>query len=502
MTADLKTQIHDFAQEFAAALPSVDAESITRGHESDQMISAVLTPKRRWSSWIVPALAVVLVVVLIGGAALIFANPEGREVADPLPPPSVVLPTVVEDVIPETAPPARPAPEAVEPAAPITGMAWQQIAPTGIDPAPDGRTALVSGGDRFLYFHEANKSISTSVDGINWITQPLQGSVNRALFDFVGWRDTIVGFGCGGWVGIEGKPITPQPGCVSVINADGTVARQSFDAQIVGAGIGPSGIVMIGTNSYDEDGLQYAAEDELAWNLTGRDINDFRVFELTEGVLHVESFDGQIIADYVLSDHGYADIESPGASGWFTQDGADWTPIPDFPVGREWDLIGTGDGFVAVSDDSNGSVVVWHSPNGLDWRELGQSPINGQTLSRWGNGAIVAGEEGVWSISGLGIVETPLATTGLGEFFISTSDRVGVVVLVDGGLNQILYSPDGQTWISTNVPPEMSDLELAFGMYPSVQTAATDTGVLLHLSVFSDGADPASVWYLGTPTTD
>jgi len=153
MTADLKTQIHDFAQEFAAALPSVDAESITRGHESDQMISAVLTPKRRWSSWIVPALAVVLVVVLIGGAALIFANPEGREVADPLPPPSVVLPTVVEDVIPETAPPATPAPEAVEPAAPITGMAWQQIAPTGIDPAPDGRTALVSGGDRFLYFH-------------------------------------------------------------------------------------------------------------------------------------------------------------------------------------------------------------------------------------------------------------------------------------------------------------------------------------------------------------
>jgi hypothetical protein len=248
--------------------------------------------------------------------------------------------------------------------------------------------------------------------------------------------------------------------------------------------------------------------------LTGRDFNDFRVVELTDGVLHLETNDGQV-SDYVISDHGYADSESQVASGWFSQDGEEWIPIPDFPSkpnpdGMGWDLIGTEDGFVGISDDRDGGVVIWHSSNGLDWRELGQSPGGGTDLSRWSDGAIVAGtENNFWYVSGLGIAETPLATTGLGEIFISTSGKVGVVIVDRGDtmeLNQVRYSPDGQEWTNTNVPPEMREslANLGWPMYHApIEGAATDTGVLLRLSVGGVGQGLSTpVWFLGTPITD
>lgn len=441
--------------------------------------------------------ATAVAVAFVG--VVFFAVPGDQPPATETPAATQPAPTVVEDVEPEPSPSTTLRAEAVEPSAPITGMTWQQITPDGINPTTSGMGALVSGGDRFLYVESSGQVVSTSFDGINWTRQLVQGSFDR-LTTFLGWQDTIVGFGCGGASSSGGGLITPVAGCVSVIHSDGTVARQSFDGDINGAGIGPSGMVVIITNHYDEDGLQYAAEDELAWNLTGRDINELEAFELSDGVLHVEYADQ--VADYVLSDHGYSDIQSQVASGWFSQHGEQWIPIPDFPAGDGWDLVGTEDGFVATSDSG-----VWHSSNGMDWRELGQSAGDGSTLSRWSDGAIVVGTESVWYVSGLGIVETPLTTTGL-EPFISTSDNVGLVVIdIEGetmDLNQIRYSPNGQAWTNTNVPPEMRDLDLTWSAwhYP-VEAVATDTNVMLLLNVAIGGGDSSRlVWFLGTPITD
>ena len=47
MNTDLKTQIRDFAEVFAADLPAVDVESIIQGSETDQAISPVQAPIRR-----------------------------------------------------------------------------------------------------------------------------------------------------------------------------------------------------------------------------------------------------------------------------------------------------------------------------------------------------------------------------------------------------------------------------------------------------------------------
>jgi len=483
---------------------------------------------RNQRPWLIAAAAVVSVLVVIGGFGLLTRiqndtdespvvnqiEPEESPVVDQFEPEE---PPVVGQEEPESSPSTTLPPEAVEPSATITGLAWQQVIPDGIAPTTDsGMTALVSGGDRFLYVDVPNNTVGTSFDGSNWTRESIQGSLDRSIGTFVGWRDTVVGFGCGGWVGLVGEPMTAQPGCVSVIHADGTVANQSFDAQINAAGIGPFGIVAIVTDSYDEDGLEYLAENDLATGLTGRDWADFdgSVIEIVDGVLHIEFRDG-LVSDYVLADHGYADAESQVASGWFSQDGEEWIPIPDFPSktnpdGMGWGLIGTEDGFVAISDDNDGGVLIWHSSNGLDWRELGQSPGGGTDLSRWSDGAIVAGaENNFWYVSGLGIAETPLATTGLGEISISISDKVGVVIVDMGAtmeLSQVLYSPDGQEWTNTNVPPEMREslANLGWPMHQApIEVAATETGVLLRLSVGGVGqGNSTSVWFLGTPITD
>ena len=303
-----------------------------------------------------------------------------------------------------------------------------------------------------------------------------------------------------------GGTIRPNAGCVSVIRPDGTVASRSFDGNINDVGIGPSGIVVIVGNHYDEDGLQYAGEDVLAWNLTGRDINEIDVFEITDGVLHVEYEDQA--TDYVLSEHGYAYAEGgePFASGWFSQNGEEWIPIPDFPAANRWSLIGTADGFVGISEDLDGDPIVWHSSNGLDWRDLGQSPGFHWPLSRWNDGALVGGTESIWYISARSIEQTPLLATE-NEPAISASGNVGMVRIdiepKTFDLKRILYSPRGEAWIDTNVPPEMRDLELTIdAIHNPVEAVATDTNVLMILNLADDGGYGTTlVFFLGTPIT-
>jgi hypothetical protein len=455
---------------------------------------------------------------------VLLASSVVQQPATEAPSSTVPVTTVVEDVevvtVPTTTLPTTEVVEPVETSAPVTGMAWQQVTPDGIAPSSDsGTTALVSGGDRFLYVNVPNSTVGTSADGISWTRRSIQGSLDRSIGTFSGWQDTVVAFGCGGGVQFDGEPMTAEPGCVSVIHADGTLASHSFDAQINAAGIGPEGIVVIVTDSYNDDGLQYLDEVDLATGLTGRDWADFdgSVIETVDGVLHIEFRDGQV-SDYVLADHGYT-AESQVASGWFSQDGDQWIPIPDFPRltdhdGTDWDVIGTSDGFVAISDDRNGGEIAWHSSNGLDWRELGPGSGGGwalnswlSPLSRWKEGAIVVGAENAWYLSGVGIAEMPLATTGLDELVAFASGNVGVVIVEFLGetaeANQVLYSSDGQAWTGASAPPQMlEDLSnLGFGFYQlrRVEVVAADDAVLLRVSVSNDGEE-AVAWYLGTPT--
>jgi hypothetical protein len=102
-----------------------------------------------------------------------------------------------------------------------------------------------------------------------------------------------------------------------------------------------------------------------------------------------------------------------------------------------------------------------------------------------------------------------LTTAGLREFLLSTSGDVGLLAIDLNGateLDQILYSPDGQAWTNTDVPPEMRDVEPTIdAFYGPVTAVATDTSFIVLLNTPSEGErEPSStlVWFLGTPITD
>jgi hypothetical protein len=465
--------------------------------------SAMKKGRRRRTTKRVGAAAAV-VAGFVGSVLL--ASSVAQQPATEAPSSTFPVTTVVEDVEAVTAPSTTlPTTEVVEPAvvepvAPITGLEWHQITPDGIDPIGTGITGLVSGGDRFLYIDGSSRTVHSSFDGLKWTSVRIDGSIG-GMFGFVAWHDTVVGFGCGG-ASSSGGQIAPSAGCVSVIHPDGTASRRSFDGNIDDVGIGQSGIVVIVANHHDEDGLSYASEDQVAWNLTGRDINEIDVFDVADGVLHVE-YDDQV-ADYVLSELGYAGFGEPSRSGWFSRDGVEWIPITDLPAATSWRLVGTEDGFVGISGG-----LVWHSSNGLDWRELGGSPGFESLLGRWKGGAVLAAETGsIRYASGLGIKESPLATTGLVNPLESASGNVGLVIVAIEGetldLNQILYSPRGEEWISTSTPPEMLDIDLNISVWHlPVEAVATDANVMLLLNQDIEGEDRTKlIWFLGTPISD
>lgn len=78
MTADLKTQIRDFAAEFAADLPPVEADSIVSGRGTYRVISPGSIPnhwstvqhrRHQVSGWLVAASAALVVLIAVGGVS-------------------------------------------------------------------------------------------------------------------------------------------------------------------------------------------------------------------------------------------------------------------------------------------------------------------------------------------------------------------------------------------------------------------------------------------------
>ena len=137
---------------------------------------------RNQRPWLIAAAAVVSVFVVIGGFGLLTRiqnDTDESPVVNQIEPEE---PPVVGQEEPESSPSTTLPPEAVEPSATITGLAWQQVIPDGIVPTTDsGMTALVSGGDRFLYVDVPNNTVGTSFDGSNWTRESIQGSLDRSI---------------------------------------------------------------------------------------------------------------------------------------------------------------------------------------------------------------------------------------------------------------------------------------------------------------------------------
>ena len=412
------------------------------------------------------------------------------------------------------------APVAVEAATPNSGLTWRQITPGGID-SMSSESFLIGAGDRFLQIDGSNGTVGTSFDGINWAISPVQHDFTQhelAAECAAGWQDIIIAYGCD-----FDRPDVDDRDHVDVIHADGTVATHDFDADIAAVGIGPHGMVVIAFSLHDEHGLKYLDPDAI-WDIVD---DEFQTADIIEGVLHAEFMDGSV-GQYVLADYGYADSEAP-ASVWFSQDGETWSSLHDFPtpfdpddlgtVEIEWQLVGTADGFAATStrrdvryDDDlfvrdDPEVVVWHSPNGVEWQELDLLSEEVETLSRWNEGAILSSHgESLSHASGSGIEVIPRPPSGFGEGIASS--QIGIVIITkwvfDDETSIALYSPDGQTWIDTSPPIEMRESLLDMGWSSGAPSglAATHDVVLVRVEVAHTGTFGSEfVWFLGTPVS-
>ncbi|NNF55229.1 MAG: hypothetical protein HKN03_12420 [Acidimicrobiales bacterium] len=496
MSPEISTLVSEYAGHLDEVAPPVTVEELetTEGLVSLQPISGPVASKTR-RGWLVAGAAAVIV-LLAGGIVVLAQRPSGNQapvITQPEPVTTTVPQTVPSTLpgsppttLPDTSPTTLLAPDV----APGVGLSWQRMElDAGIN-----AVVVFDGGDRFVVpvlIDEFVAEIHTSSDGATWTTRafPLSDIYSdniRAV-----WENTLlVVTGGGGFSTTEDGPVFSVPSTVTVVRSDGEPMSRVFDSDVQSAAIGPAGIVVRASSFLDEDLIVH--------NVLGADFSDnLSEVELLGGVLHAETNDGRT-AEIDLAENGYDLDELGRVEGWYSSDGNEWSPIPDFPPVDG--LVGTRDGFVGVN-----AYDVWHSSDGRAWVNLGSvgfipiwsSPFG--MASRWKDGAIITdGSEFVYvSASGLEPLPAPpdatpytnsapwplVATGDLGITFVSVQD------------GQYLSSSDGVSWETTNLPADMTD---SFGWYTS-SAAATDTAVLLLLwDDQGTGGEQDRVWWLGT----
>ena len=236
-----------------------------------------------------------------------------------------------------------------------------------------------------------------------------------------------------------------------------------------------------------------------------------------DGILQIKLNNGPglkvVWADegFVPGDYLYAGF------GWYSPDGVQWTPIPgygtDFTLGE---VIGVSDGFIAQGEADedrcplpDGCGEMWHSSDGLTWRNLGPSaerPPEGRMVP-WMGGALVTDGFGTFDFwTSQGLSELPMAAEiraaskqndpGLNSAF--GTGPLGLVTVMSSDDQEILLTRDGVDWDIQPMPAAMAaDQTLDFG--PSRPgdgpiVAVGDRSVLVVLWSGSREAKIPSLW--------
>ncbi len=178
--------------------------------------------------------------------------------------------------------------------------------------------------------------------------------------------------------------------------------------------------------------------------------------------------------------------------GWYSPDGDQWTPIPDFPANVS-DIVGVPDGFIARGFDGRcdgcadaDPYAMWHSPDGLTWRKIG--PATDGSVLPWGQDVLVVDGTGhfdVWTAEGSYVLpmaaELPAGWTG--EF---GSGPLGLVSVhsaddsVASGNDKVLFTPNGVDWTIQPMSAEMG-AAAGPGRTPSTNVAVGKDSVVVLL---------------------
>ena len=306
-------------------------------------------------------------------------------------------------------------------------LAWTEV---DIEASP-GNVAWL--GDRFVLV-DSSGAVRTSIDGTSWeVLQP--GDPDPGYAELLNR-----------WAVLQPRNPDPDPGD-AVFSYRASIV--SWEDQIVG------------WSNPEDDGHDTAGEPPI----TARDV--LRIVQPPAPPTVTTPFEGRIqsigigpagIVALVLSDlHEYSSV-------WFSTDGIEWTAIPaDFQ-----DVVGVSDGFIASGETPkdtctlpDGCSSMWHSSDGLTWRNLGHPEADPEAytarLVPWEGGALVTdrfGTFGLWTSQGYS--ELPMGADFPAEEWYEpiATGPLGLVSIRRGSM-EILVTRNGVDWKTQPMPAAM-----------------------------------------------
>jgi hypothetical protein len=349
--------------------------------------------------------------------------------------------------------------------------------------------------DRFVLADRDAGAVSTSTDGASWIVEepdgPAQDHLEALLLqETATWHDRLVGWNS------RGLRIVRPP--------DEPIAK-SFEGPAGAVGIGPAGIVVRTHSTLDFDAV--------VRSLLGDDSLE-HIVDITfeDGILRITTDDErELEVDWAARGFEPGDVADRGF-GWYSPDGEEWTPIPGFPANVER-IVGVSDGFILLGPSVQSDAfqaAMWHSPDGLAWREIGPTAWLWDILP-WAGGALVLEQEAgldlqeggrlaLWDSAG--VRELPMTAEIPARSPDASDISVGPLGIVWFEPGEVLFSPDGSAWSIAALPDDMAQ-----GVVGAETVAVGERSVLVltwSSAVYSDDGEdrliqePVPSLWLGT----
>ena len=446
-----------------------------------------------------PSLAVAAVVAALVAGALLTTRWGQPEIGGP-------SPSVPGVAAPSSTPTPTPTAEA-SPTPDLTSLelTWSKVALVGRE------TAVAWLGDRFVLVDTGSGEVSTSTDGLSWqapdadpgYLETLRGDFVISGSDVVGWWNPEEQLCC-----ITNQPPVTARDILRIVRPPAAPTETTpWKGRIESIGIGPKGIVAQVHSHLDTDAW-------IASKLGDDWVSRYEEVSFKDGILEVTMKRGRGLK-VVWADEGFEPGDfSDAGFGWFSPDGVEWTqmpvPTPDPDVDGQrgfttgfGDVVGVSDGFIA-----RGPEGMWHSSDGLTWRNLGNPDADissdGSVLVPWMGGALVSDGVGRFDFwTSQGHTELPMAADVRAaskqpneprDNAIGTGPLGAAMVSIDS--QEILVTRDGIDWDIQPMPAEMA----ADGVGRFATTVAVgERSVLVLLWAGVLVAEQVPSLWLGTP---
>ena len=395
-------------------------------------------------------------------------------------------------------------------APPGTVLTWARVAVDErslalLDPgSPDSEfrtTGVAWLGDRFVLVDKllVGKAVSTSSDGRAWELLD-EGAPGWDSYSLLSTSSAIATWGH--------DTVLWTPGVYTsdlriLSPPDEPVTKSDFSGGVGSVGIGPAGIVAHVHSAIDFDAF-VTSKLGPGW------VDHMVTFSFQDGILRITTDDDRSL-EIVWADAGFApgDVADRGF-GWYSPDGAQWTPIPGFPANVS-EIVGVSDGFFARGGgarcdgcrDTPDGPGMWHSPDGLSWRNIGAA-TEGSVLP-WGQGVLVTdgmGRFDAWTADGTSELpmagDLPPGWTASNPSFGSISFGSGPFGLVSLNVSahEVLFTPNGVDWSVQAMSAEMAPAAGMSRTVPSWNIAVGKDSVIVLL--WTEGPESGPSLWVGT----